>query len=153
MPVLTRRRYPECPDCWHVYYGDVHVGTIAKRAGIPNHEVAWGWSCGFYPGCHPGEHRYGTAATFDEARAGFERDWKVFLSNRTEADFQELRDDRDWHARRYAMWKAGEKMPSQRPNTMLRCPCGEVFDSQRLEHTAIHVPHIVATHRANEILH
>jgi hypothetical protein len=21
------RRYPERPDCWHVYYGDVHVGT------------------------------------------------------------------------------------------------------------------------------
>ena len=36
MPALTRRRYPERPDCWHVYYGDVHVGTIAKRAGIPD---------------------------------------------------------------------------------------------------------------------
>jgi hypothetical protein len=35
MPALTRRRYPERPDCWHVYYGDVHVGTIATRAGVP----------------------------------------------------------------------------------------------------------------------
>jgi hypothetical protein len=31
MPALTRRRYPERQDCWHVYYGDVHAGTIAIR--------------------------------------------------------------------------------------------------------------------------
>jgi hypothetical protein len=29
MPALIRRRYPERKDCWHVCYGDVHVGTIA----------------------------------------------------------------------------------------------------------------------------
>jgi hypothetical protein len=33
MPALTRRRYPEA--CWHVYYGDVLVGMIAIRGGIP----------------------------------------------------------------------------------------------------------------------
>ena len=36
MPELTRRRYRERQDCWHVYYGDVHVGTIARRVGIPH---------------------------------------------------------------------------------------------------------------------
>lgn len=35
MPELTRRRYPERQDCWHVYYGDVCVGTIARRSGCP----------------------------------------------------------------------------------------------------------------------
>jgi hypothetical protein len=35
MPALTRRRYPDRLDCWHVYYGDVHVGTIARRIGCP----------------------------------------------------------------------------------------------------------------------
>jgi hypothetical protein len=35
MPELTRRRSIEArEECWHVY-GDVRVGTIAKRAGIP----------------------------------------------------------------------------------------------------------------------
>jgi hypothetical protein len=35
-PELTRRRYTEAPEeCWHVYYGDVHVGTIAIRVGNP----------------------------------------------------------------------------------------------------------------------
>jgi hypothetical protein len=33
MPALTHRRYPERQDCWHVYYGDVHIGTIALRTG------------------------------------------------------------------------------------------------------------------------
>src|SRR4030088_3456395 len=75
MPELTRRRYPERPDCWHVYYGDVHVGTIAIRNGNPHDEDPWEWSCGFYPGSLPGEHQSDTAATFEEARADFECAW------------------------------------------------------------------------------
>jgi hypothetical protein len=36
MPELTRRRYPDAAEeCWHVYYGDVCVGTIALRSGNP----------------------------------------------------------------------------------------------------------------------
>ena len=69
MPNLTRRRYPERYDCWHVYYGDVHVGTIARRTGNPNDTDQWEWNCGFYPGSNPGEDRYGTAPSFDAARA------------------------------------------------------------------------------------
>jgi hypothetical protein len=99
MPALTRRRSPDAPkECWHVYYGDVHAGTIAIRAGVPHDEDPWGWSCGFYPGCEPGEHTYGSAETFDQARADFEDAWKAFLSKRTEADFQAWRDARDWTA-------------------------------------------------------
>jgi hypothetical protein len=52
--VLTRRRCPDRPDCWHVYYGDVHVGVISIRTGSPHEEDLWGWSCGFYPGSEPG---------------------------------------------------------------------------------------------------
>jgi hypothetical protein len=36
MPAVTRRRYPERQDCWHIYYGDVHVGMIAARC-CPQH--------------------------------------------------------------------------------------------------------------------
>jgi hypothetical protein len=64
MPALTRRRDLEAPDeCWHVYYGDVRVGTIAKRVGIPFDEDPWGWACGFYPGSHPRECTNGAATT------------------------------------------------------------------------------------------
>jgi hypothetical protein len=35
------------------------------------------WRCGFYPGSRPGEQRSGAAASFDEARADFERAWEI----------------------------------------------------------------------------
>jgi len=34
----------------------------------------------------------------------------VFLSNRTEADFQAWRDERDWTERKYALWDAGKRL-------------------------------------------
>jgi hypothetical protein len=43
-------------------------------------------------------------------------------------------------ARKYAMWKAGELLPSQKPDSMMPCPCGETFDSHQLEHNLVHVP-------------
>ena len=43
MPALTRHRYPEYRDeCWHIFYGDVDVGTIAIRAGVPVDVDQWG---------------------------------------------------------------------------------------------------------------
>jgi hypothetical protein len=54
------------------------------------------------------------------------------------------RDARDWTARKYAMWARGEKLPSQKPSSLMTCPCGVRFDSHRLEHNLVHVPHISA---------
>jgi hypothetical protein len=76
----------------------------------------------------------------------------MFLSKRTEADFQAWRNQRDWTERKYAMRERGERMPTQKPSSLLKCACGEVFDSHRLEHTLIHVPHIIAT-VDNEVRH
>jgi hypothetical protein len=112
MPQLTRRRSLDAPDeCWHVFYGDVRVGTIALRTGMPPGEDPWCWACGFYPGSHPRECTDGTAATFKRARADFEKAWREFLSNRTEADFQVWRDQRDWTAEKYRRFDRGERMP------------------------------------------
>jgi hypothetical protein len=62
---LTRRRdHDRREECWLIYFGDVHVGTIAVRSGIPHDQPAWGWRCGFNPGSNPGECTSGTAATF-----------------------------------------------------------------------------------------
>jgi len=53
--------------------------------------------------------------SFEEARADFEAAWQVFLSKRTEADFQAWLDQRDWTARKYALWDAGKRLePSPR---------------------------------------
>jgi hypothetical protein len=95
LPALTRRRSADRQDCWHIYYGDVHAGTIAMRAGNPHDTDPWEWSCGFYPGSRPGEIQSGTAATLDDARAEFGSAWAVFLANRTDADFQAWCDQRD----------------------------------------------------------
>jgi hypothetical protein len=143
MPTLTRRRSPDArEECWQIFYGDIRVGTIAKRVGIPNDQPRWGWTCGFYPGSHPGECTGGAAATLDEARAAFEAAWRIFLGKRTEADFQEWRDQQEWTERKYAMQTRGERMPSQKPSPLMTCACGQVFDSHRPEETVVHVLHI-----------
>jgi hypothetical protein len=88
-PVLTGRRSADHrEECWHIYFGDVHAGTTTERVGNPHDTDQWEWSCGFYPGSEPGEISFDTAATFEEARADFERAWQVFFSKRTEADFR-----------------------------------------------------------------
>jgi hypothetical protein len=122
MPALTRRRYPERQDCWHVYYGDVHVGTIAIRVGIPFGCHPWDWDCGFYPGCSPGEFTNGTAQTFE--RAGFEAAWLAFLPKRTEADFQAWREAQAFTAWKYQMWETGKQLPTQTSTGRSTCYCG-----------------------------
>jgi hypothetical protein len=112
MPSLTRRRGPDAlQERWHVYHGDVRVGAIAIRPGNPADTDPWGWRCGFYPGSHPREHQSATAVTFDQARADFETAWHVFLSNRTEADYQAWRRQHDWTAEKYRRIDRGERMP------------------------------------------
>jgi hypothetical protein len=102
-----------------------------------------------YPGSNPGECESSTTTTYDQARADFERSWSAFLSRRTEADFQAWRHRRDWTARKYPMRAAGQKLPSQKPNSFMQRPCSETFDTHRLEHTVIHVPHITKAQRAH----
>jgi hypothetical protein len=111
MPHLTRRRDRTARlESWLICYEDVHVGSIGLRAGNPTESDPWQWRCGFYPGSRPGECTSGTAATFESARAAFLAEWTVFLSRRTEADFKEWREERDWTARKYAAWARGGRM-------------------------------------------
>jgi hypothetical protein len=76
--------------------------------------------------------------------------WQVFLSKRTEADFQAWRDQRDWTERKYALWDTGKRLepPSYGPgkpcSRFMKCPCGEVFDMHGPEEVLVHVPHINA---------
>ena len=116
MPALTRRRDPKArQECWRVFCGDVCIGSIAIRSGIPVDKDPWCWNCGFYPGSRPGECTAGTADSFDQARADFEAAWRVFSASRTETDYQAWRDQRDWTESKYAMWDRGERFPSQQP--------------------------------------
>jgi len=109
MPELTRRRDPHRKDCWLIYFGDVHVGTIARAAGNPNAEPQWKWLCGFYPG--PGDQRGATADTFEAAPTLFEAAWKNYLPRCTEADFAAWRHQQLWTAEKYRRLDRGERMP------------------------------------------
>lgn len=46
----------------------------------------------------------------DVERAAFSAVWSVFLSKRTEADFEAWRRERDWTARKYAAWERGDRV-------------------------------------------
>ena len=65
------------------------------------------WVCGFYPGSHPAEHARGSAKTFDQARGAFEIARRYFLAKCTEADFEQYRRNRAFHAWKEAMLEAG----------------------------------------------
>ena len=106
MPELTRRPDPHRSDSWHVYYGDIHVGTIARAVALRNAITQWKWSCGFYPG--PGDQLGGTADTFAEARVALKAAWQDYLPRCTEADFQAWRDQ---HRR----FDRGEPIPHDWP--------------------------------------
>jgi hypothetical protein len=121
---LTRRRSADRQDCWHIYYGDVHAGTIAMRAGNPHDTARMEWSYGFYPGSLPGQIQSGTSETFEDARVEFASAWKIFFANRTEADFQAWRHQRDSTAWKYAMWDRGFKLPTQLASGRSKCFCG-----------------------------
>jgi hypothetical protein len=82
MPALTRRPSPEHrQECWEIYYGDIHAGTIIEGVGNPHDTEQWEWRCGSYPGSRPGECQNGTAASFDEARRDFEAAWRYSRRN------------------------------------------------------------------------
>ena len=148
MPTLTRRRSDNPHHVtWHVYFDDVHIGSIGERAGVPIDVDQWKWSCGFYPGLHPGQHRSGTASGFDDARIGFEADWKDLLPEVPEGAFEEWREGRYWTAQKYAMWERGEKLPSQIPSSLMRCVCGAQFDSWKPAESYDHRAHIYAAQK------
>ena len=133
MPALTRRRdHGALQETWLVYWG-------AARGG----------NGGVDPGFEPGKRKNGTAASFEATRSTFETAWRVFLSKRIEADFKAcaISAIRPRGNMRYG--KAGERLPSQRPNSMMRCACGKAFDSHRLEESLIHVPHLSAAHEVH----
>ncbi len=114
-----------------MFYGDVPVGTIGQRSGVPVHVDQWGWSCGFAPGLNPGQQQAGSAATFNAARAAFEEAWQRLLPKIPDGAFAEYRRDLAWRAEIAAARERWEKLPSELPSSFMRCVCGAKFDSHK----------------------
>ncbi|MGY8706169.1 hypothetical protein RAD16_10575 [Bradyrhizobium sp. 18BD] len=126
MTALTRRRANDPHlETWHVYFGDVRIGTISKCAGVPNHSDQWTWSIGFYPGTEPGMQRGASAATFEDARAAFDSAWQQLEARLTEDNFESWRRDRDFQAWKRRMWDTGCRLPPQNRDGRSTCFCGE----------------------------
>jgi hypothetical protein len=129
MPALTRRRANEThQQCWQIFYGDVHVGTITERAGVPHDVDQWGWRCAFYPATHRLIQADGTAETFEQARADFEAAWAEYLPRCAPADFEEHRRQCAWKAWKYTMHDTGTRPPTQLPSGRSHCFCGAAID-------------------------
>jgi hypothetical protein len=142
MTNLTRRPSNDDRDeSWHVYYGDVCIGWIGKRAGVPSDGDQWGWRCGFSPGCEPGQQSAGSADSFELARADFEGAWSDLLPKLSGADFEAWRRQRDTTAWKYRMWDYGLKLPAQLTSGESRYFCGEVIT------TATAFDHAATAHR------
>lgn len=114
-------------DGWFVYYGDVQVGHIGKRTGAPASAPQWTWSCGFYPGCDPGESTNGSAVTFDEARAAFNAAWTKLAATRTEGHYELWRQFRDFSVWKDRMHDQGLPLPTARTDGRSHCFCGSVI--------------------------
>ncbi|MGJ5036616.1 hypothetical protein ACQR13_21120 [Bradyrhizobium sp. HKCCYLRH3059] len=143
MSTLTRRRFAEAQvETWHIYFGDVQAGIIARRTGNPSDTAAWQWSCGFYPGSRPGEQTIGTSDNFAEARAAFEAAWTIFLTNRSADDFACWRRHHAFTAWKYTMWDAGCRLPTQNTSGRSRCFCGAEIELATVE------SHIYSVHMA-----
>ncbi|MBR1193871.1 hypothetical protein JQ634_34290 [Bradyrhizobium sp. AUGA SZCCT0240] len=106
----------------------MQVGTIAVQSGLPVHAKQWRWDVGFYPASHRGHNRSGYAASFDEARAGFDVARKDYLPKCTEADFNEYRRQRAWTAWKYRTHEGGLALPTQSTSGWARCLCGSSID-------------------------
>src|SRR3954453_23785000 len=116
MPQLTRRRDHKARlESWLVFYGDVNVGTIGLRAGVPTHVDQWSWTCGLPQVVVRGLRTAGMAATFEEARADFEAAWSPYLPLCTDADFEAYRRQEAWTKWKYEMHDAGFILPTQTP--------------------------------------
>lgn len=142
MPELTRRRDKDPHrQGWFVYFGDIRVGHIGIRAGVPVDGDQWGWSCGFSPGCDPGQHTNGTGATFEEARAEFEKAWARLAPTRSPAHYEMYRRSRDFHAWKERMHTEKLQLPTQTTDDRAWCFCGAEITSRSIQ------DHIQAAHR------
>lgn len=145
---LTRRRLDtEQLESYGIYDGDVCVGGLKHISGTGG-AMLWQWSCGFYPGCDlRTQMSSGNEDTYDEAKAAFERAWEKLEPQITPAMRDEWLHQQAFTTWKYAMQKAGCRMPTQRPEGWSHCFCGAritiagVSDHVRAVHMGTNRPH------------
>ena len=124
-PLIRRPHDNPHQHGWDVYYGDVRIGHIGTRAGVPTHVDQWAWSLSFYPGTDIGQGAAGTGASLEDCRSAFERAWLLLKPRVAEPDYERWREQRDWTAWLHRMHDAKLLLPTQTQDGRSRCFCGE----------------------------
>ncbi|WP_439398791.1 hypothetical protein ACRQ5Q_15380 [Bradyrhizobium sp. PMVTL-01] len=141
-PPLTRKVHDDPhQEGWDVYYGDIRIGHIGTRAGVPTHADRWSWSLGFHPGMDGRVGGSGIGASFEECRAAFERAWLKLKPTLTAANYEPWRDQRDATAWKHRMWAEKLLMPTQTRDGRSRCFCGAEITNATIHH------HVRKAHR------
>jgi hypothetical protein len=135
MSALTRRKDPHRPDRWTIYSGDIAIGSIGTRPGVPVHVDQWEWDCGLHP-----NSAGGTAASFEAAREAFAAGWAKVEPKITPEAYAAHRRQRAWTAWKYAMQDAGLPLPTQLTSGRSKCFCGAEIDIAGLD------AHVAAAH-------
>ncbi|ARQ95385.1 hypothetical protein [Bradyrhizobium phage BDU-MI-1] len=139
MPELTRRRHDDPHrEGYNVYFGDVRVGHIGVRAGVPKDVDQWGWTCGFHPGCDTQKH--GIGPTLEACRQDFQAAWDKLHPTLTEVHFELWRRQRDWTAWKYRMFEARLPLPAAARGRST-CFCGTEITQTSVE------GHVHSVHR------
>jgi uncharacterized C2H2 Zn-finger protein len=68
-------------------------------------------------------------------------------ANHSDSAFEEWRQDHAFRAELEGKRARGEKLPSEQQSTLMRCPCGAVFDSWRPYESYQHRWHIYAAQK------
>jgi hypothetical protein len=140
VPALTRRKDPDRPDRWVVYFGDISVGSIGRCAGVPVQVDQWEWGCGLATVSGRGVSAGGTAACLDDARDAFGVAWAKLEPLIKPEDYDAHRRQRAWTAWKYAMHDAGLPLPTQLTAGRSKCFCGAGIDIAGV------VSHVAAVH-------
>lgn len=119
MTALTRRKDPDRPDWWNIRAGDIDIGAIGRRPGVPVHVDQWEWSCGLHP-----NSAAGTSASFEAAREAFAAAWERIEPQIPAEAYAAHRHQRAFTAWKYAMFDSGLPMPTQLTSGRSKCFCG-----------------------------
>jgi hypothetical protein len=106
----------------------------------------WRWDCGFYPGIEPGQHLYGVAETFEEARTDFQEAWERLQGVLGADAFDRYRKWRKGDQRRWQRIRDGWTPPEW--DGSMTCVCGDRFNSWVPAQNQEHCPHIYAAQAA-----
>ena len=99
-------------DCWFIYCGDIHAGTIARATACRTRRTTGTGRRASIRARIPARSRSGCAETFEEARAKLSAGMAGVRSEpQAERDFAEWREWQDWTARKYAARDAGLPCP------------------------------------------